>query len=520
MKIKALLEVFLLSDREKAYAKHYMRTNNRLAIVTALILALFVMGYITPSILIYASLDLFGGAINSAVGEIVSSLFISICILAYILPIYQFRFLMKRSSSDLYLSLPIERKRLFYVHYLIGLLYMGAVAILESIPVMYAYFENNHYYSGVTVDATWNAPLYGTMETAMIILCLLSVFLVLGTCLYTFFTCFIVRCHTILDAVLICAVYTLLPLIVYYSIGFFLSDVANEVLYSMESYGPSYTGTLADILVALTSLPWQMNAWVHLCFDRSLAADYTLVLLVTEMIVWMILAVICYRNAQNYFIRLKSEDISQPTKSPLTYPLLIPFVTFQLLLILGEGKLISLTICILFALYLIARFFARRKISWEPRMMILYLLLVLASSALYRVMVQTSVLGTVAELPQSSEVKSIQLELMDQHFAYYTSDDITKREHKDAIMRAHAQWLPHTTKTLNQNEAHGSITIRYMLMNDESLYRHYYFDEANTAYLETLLKQWEEEDIIETSDDITYDAASDTKAADQAQAAE
>ncbi len=516
MEIKNWLKPLFLSDQEKAYAKHYMRTNNRLAIVAALILVLFVMGYIMPSILIHAALSLFGGAPGTTNGEKVASLFISICILAYVLPMYQFRFLMKRSSSDLYLSLPIERKRLFYVHYLIGLLYMASVAVLEYIPVAFYYYGNR---IGITIDSTWHAPLYGTSETLITTLLLLVIFLVLGICLYTFFTCFIVRCHTMLDGILICAIYTLLPLIIFYSMGFFLSNISNELLYSVESYHFSYMSPLANILVALTSLPWQMNAWVRLFFEPTITTDYTCMLLGMELLVWLILGVICYRNASNYFVHLKSEDSEQPTKSPLTYPILIPLVTFQLLLIIGKGKLISFMICILFVCYLIAHFFAQRKITIHVRMIAIYGALVLTSSALHHWLVRTNLFAMIYEIPQGDEVELIRLEIIDQNLNYYVSADITNQTVKEDILQAHAQWLPYTTKEQSWNYIQGHITICYLLTNGEYVNRYYLFDEAGITHLQTLVEQWEKEDVIEYLDDGAYHPTQDGDTADPADTA-
>ena len=114
-----------LNRQEKQYAKHYVQTNMRLAIVVVMVLCLFVLGLLIPEQLIGIPLFLFDGSLGyyHEVGGM-AMFFISICILAYLLPLFQFRFLMKRSHSDLYLSLPMERKRLFYVHYVIGLLFI------------------------------------------------------------------------------------------------------------------------------------------------------------------------------------------------------------------------------------------------------------------------------------------------------------------------------------------------------------------------------------------------------------
>ena len=127
------MKQLLLTNTELSYLKYYIKKEARLGITAIIILALFVSGLLLPGALVKIGLILFGGQFDDYSGsgwESMSRVFISVCILAYLLPLYLFRFLMNRSGNDLYLSLPIERKRLFYVHYIIGLFYLITISLL------------------------------------------------------------------------------------------------------------------------------------------------------------------------------------------------------------------------------------------------------------------------------------------------------------------------------------------------------------------------------------------------------
>lgn len=87
-----------LSEQERQYAVHYIQNNLRLAVVTAIILCLFVIGLLIPAEAMIIPLTLFGGGdVGTEATNGVAMLLISICMLAYGVPLFQFHFLMKRA---------------------------------------------------------------------------------------------------------------------------------------------------------------------------------------------------------------------------------------------------------------------------------------------------------------------------------------------------------------------------------------------------------------------------------------
>lgn len=492
-----LFQSLFLNEQEKSYALHYLRTNGRLALVSGIILLLFVMDFLIPNPLVQLVLAVFGGRVVMEEANAVMKLLISTCILAYVLPLFQFRFLMKRSHSDLYLSLPIERKRLFYVHYLIGLCYMGVMVLMLGMAV---FVMSAHDYG--IVPTLGQSGLY-FIGYGWIIVMLVVIFLVLGACLYTFFTACIIRCHNVLDGLLICGAYTLLPLLMYYSLLIFYNTMREHLL--IASYGYEWSLLLSssdahiNVLAALTSIPWQMNEWVKLFFLGEIDAQVEWTLLLLELLVWVGIAIFAYRNGVDYFVHLKSEESEQPTKSLFTYPLLIPFVSFWLLLAVGDGTLFHMMNLVLFVLYLLAHFFAQRKIALSWRMIAMFVVLLCISNGLYHLGYATNGFNLIHEMPQRERIQSVQVEVqlfeleegtLAQDIKLYFSEPMQDAEALDAMYTYHQQWLAYADPKVSWDEQIGMIEVSYELDQGERMVRMYAFPLAHQEYLKQLFQEW------------------------------
>ena len=505
MQIKERIRDLRFSEQETAYAKHYLKMNARLAVMTAVILILFVLGYLMPSVLIYASLSMFGGVSTKLIetSEWIATFFISICMLAFLLPLYQFRFLMKRSSSDLYFSLPIERNRLFYVHYWIGLGYMGCVSLLICLPAL--------------LNATWRYPIF------MMMLLILILF-VLGICLYTFFTFLVVRCHTMLDALIVCIVYTLLPVLVYYAMMNLIRIAGNDALYAVyheSAIFSVYRGSdlpmesFVRMFEGLISVPWQMNEWVKLFSERITGFNGTMLCLAIEFLLWIIIAFVCYRSGALCFVRIKSEESEQTTRSALTYPLLIPLVTFLLLLMMSEGSICSWMVWFLFAGYLIAHFFAKRKIKVDWKTIAIYVALVLMSSAVYHTMVETKLFHQLYEIPQTNDIESITVELScyERNISVY-SDEIRSQKQIQTVVEANETWLPMTTKETSWDDLWGVVVVQYQLKDGTLCMRQYDFSYQAQDDMEKVLDSWLNEGLVKPYTDTVEDMETEALPAD------
>lgn len=491
------MKQLLLTQQERSYIRHYLKKEARLGIVVILILCLFVMGFLIPSPLIHLALELFGGIYEEAMSENTALVFISICILAYLLPLYLFRFLMKRNSGDLYLSLPMERKRLFYVHYLIGIGFLAAASFI--ILILYSFFWVMSDASASTALSTYGIGYTKDFLTYFFLHCW---FIVLGCCLYTFFTFLIIRCHTLSDAISVACLYTLLPLFVYYACAAFLNNVGNEILVSVSSYIAENSGIVhfLNLMAATLSIPWQMNQWLQL-ISGNMFLSYTFELLLIDGIIWIFVAVGCFLGAQKAFVRIRSELSEQPTDAFITYPLLIPLFTLLLLLAAQGSSIISVATVMIALAYMLAEFFAQRRISFSWRKLLQLFILIGISNLLFFLLVQTKLFGTVKEVPQIEGIETANIEVYDYHTYQYYESTMPSNKQLKQIREYHQQLVDKLSRNHGSDEYDTSawyytITFRYYDSDDTVITRTYPLYEKDQEYLKQLMDEWTKQEII------------------------
>lgn len=501
------MKQLLLSKSEAVYVKHYFQKETRLGAAVLIILGLLVLGYILPSPILYFGLSLFGGTFDifgdTDSGNL-SLVFLAICILAYVLPLYIFRFLMSRSGNDLYLSLPIERKRLFYVHYLIGLIYLVSVSFF--LLIIFCMF------SGIDI---FSKIIGGYFPAIMIYFLLNCGFILLGCCLYTFFTYIIIRCHTLLDGIIMGIIYTVLPLFFYYAASALCEHVINDTLVSVAGNDNTIEGFL-DLLVAALSIPWQMNLWIKLYCYHELTGVYTLELLILCGIVWLIIAAVCLNGAAKRFMRIRSEQSGQTTSAFITYPLLIPLITFFLLIGFQGEAPISIATAAIAVCYLLADFFAERKIRFSFKRLVLFPALALSSYLLFMMLSSTQMFGTLQEIPSAEQVESVVFDITQdyqENFNHTSSDsqetDInyypnytgqsSDPQKIASFIECHRQ-LVSLAKQHNSESYSGwryYISFTYTTKNHQNIARMYLFREQDMEHINTLLKELHKQALIQ-----------------------
>lgn len=491
------MKQLLLNHSEVNYIKHYFQKESRLACAALIILALFVLGFLIPMPLVNAALTLFGGEIShfngTDTGEL-SLVFIAICIMAYLLPLYLFRFLMNRSGNDLYLSLPIERKRLFYIHYLIGLIYLICVSLI--LLVIYCVFNDLTTLDNINLGFSHSIILYFLLNLG---------FIVLGVCLYSFFTYITVRCHTLLDAIVMSMIYTLLPLLIYYSLIAFCGHIMDDALVSISgdlSEG-NIIKNMLEMFVALISVPWQMNLWVTLFGFYELDSVYSVELLILCGAVWVLIGIACFIGGAKAFERIRSEQSGQTTGAFFTYPLLIPLVTFLLLLGVQRPYLITGPTAVIALGYMLANFFARRKISFSFRRCLTFILLTLTSFLLFITLSRTHLFGTLKEIPTLEQIESVSFEITADYQTAYDSNPNYNGYCEDQdeiaqILDAHEAIVKLAAgKTKRQNYSWDYyVSYEYVTKDHKIITRTYVFDKEEQEVVLSLLKKWQEQGLI------------------------
>lgn len=496
------MKQLLLTKTEVTYMKHYFQKEARLGIAAIILLTLFVFGFIVPIPLIELALMLFGGFDSYEVNDwtSLSLVFIAICILAYLLPLYVFRFLMNRSGNDLYLSLPIERKRLFYIHYLIGLIYLIAASLI--LLILYCMFVN--------IPSILEGSGYSART--MLYFILNCYFILLGGCLYTFFTYLVVRCHTLLDAILMGIAYTLLPLLIYYA-GIALLEHASEAVLVSTGYG-IYEGNILMSLLRLPtvmlSIPMQMNLWTQQFASYGTNASFSLEMLMLDGMIWIIFAIGCFFASRKAFVRIRSEQSGQTTDAFFTYPLLIPLVTFLLLTGLQKEALFTVLTLFIAVAFMLAEFFAKRKIAFSFRKLVLFCALALCSYLSFTILTKTMLFNTVQEIPDIDEVETITIDItryaQEDDSAYslttYTGTSIDA-EKITYIMKEHEKLLEAAKQNKDDNDSDLAYTVsyQYVMKDDQTINRTYVFNEKDIKRIDVLIDEWQKHAVIYDSEE-------------------
>lgn len=471
-----------LDTYEKAYVKQYIKTNMRLIIVSVIILTLIVRN-ILPGNVGDLAFRFFGDYYGGLTQGYFNELFMVICVMAYIVPLYQFRFLMKRSSCDLYLSLPISRERLYYLQYLIGALFIIAVGLFQGVLVL---------------GSCMLAKGLSLLLFVMVIL-----FCILGICLYSFFTMIVVRCNTMLDAIVVTGLFTLVPMVFHNAIQYFLLAVEDEVLVSAVSYSSNTLyNQLAQLITSFISVPWLLHLWVYVADYREFAISFSFLIIGT--LYWFLLGFACYCWGKSYFIRSRSEDREQRTSASLTYPLLIPAFAFVLLLQFGVGKHAWISIVIVGIIYSIALFFAQRRIHISIKHILIYGAMVVVVLGGYRICVNTNLFYSIKEIPNLEDVGSIELDVhiydntrtnVNESLEVYGANSKGAIENSDAIQmiingnEKIAEKLHR--EGLSTEKLYGWVNLNYIDHDLQRNYRSYYVgNEEEILFLKGLIEEW------------------------------
>lgn len=487
------MKQLLLSKSEAAYVKHYFQKEKRLGCAVFIIMGLLVLGYILPTPILDFGLSLFGGTpsfFGEADSRNLSLVFLAICILAYVLPLYLFRFLMSRSGNDLYLSLPIERKRLFYVHYLTGLIYLVSASFL--LLIIYCMFSGIGDISQIS----------GGFFSGIVIYFLLNCgFILLGCCLYTFFTYIVVRCHTLLDGVIMGIIYTVLPLFIYYAATALCYHVIDDSLISITDNSDNTISGFLDLLVAALSIPWQMNLWIKLFCYHELTGVYTFELLILCGIVWLIIAIACFIGAGKRFMRIRSEQSGQATNAFITYPLLIPLITFLMLIGLQGNFPISIATIAIAVCYLLANFFAERKIRISIKRLLLFGALALSSYLLFMTLSTTHMFGTLQEIPSPKQIESI--EFHDFHAGYDSNLSYLGQSSDPQKIATFIEYHKKIVEIAKQHDDKSFLNWRYCISftyktkDHKTIERSYVFYEQDMNLIAELLKECQKQALIQ-----------------------
>lgn len=500
------MRAWRFSETEKAYAKYCLKSNTRLIVITMIILYLMM------------NQNLFtGAAVNAAVSVFVRGTFVSyygngiditslyllafaVGTLAFLLTLYQFRFLMKKTSCDLYMSLPIERNRLFYVQYMMG---AGALVSMSSLVYFLLGVLNQ--------NQLLNLGLFAGF-------CFIQV---AGLLLYTFFSWICIQCSTLFDTIVVMVLYTIIPFILMLTLRAFYSLLMNSILVS-ELWGVS--GDITDVLWVFNnfiSLPWLMRSGLYLleCFFNGGYLYYgistTMVWgYIAASVSWLLVGIYLYTSARSMFHQRKSEVSEQRTIGFLTYPVLLPLFVTSLLLLCGVSFGSIIWVILIFFVYVGSYFLVKRKICFHRKMLYQFISIAIGIGAMQWMLIETNIFGFVQEIPKKEDITSITVYVTTAQSTQYSpdegqtiynsgayttttmsSEEIMDQTIVNEVLEEHEKLLP-LAKKYDYKDSYG-VRIHYHLKGDLNIVvRSYGFSGENTKYAKQLMERWQKEKLI------------------------
>lgn len=407
-----LTRLFPVSERN--YIKQYLTANQRLIVVVMIFLSLIASGALLPASLVSYAFAIFrydSTNMFEVIGSQRNLVLLCVCMLSYFLPIFQFRFLMSIPGRDLYFSLPIRRERLFHIHYISGVLFLVFASIWCS-------GINFLFHPGYLKEASLSCFSF-------------FLFLLLGICLYTFFTVLVVKSRSMLDAFVICMSYTLVCMMLIYAFQSFYQQVVDQVLIAS---GFDTIPLIFQQFISLFSPPWMMYQW-NLLLDPSVNSQVSLGWMIAHTILWMVFAYYCYLYAKKSFVRKKVEQQKSEQHEWVTYPFLLPATELVWILGWGRGQLISFPLILVFVFSMIAHFFVQRRIYLHWWMPVRFLGFTLGAYVLMQVSVATGFFGLVQEVPHQEDIERVHVQISDVECDYCNVQEVLPTKDVEQISK-------------------------------------------------------------------------------------
>lgn len=499
--------VYMMGNNLWAYCRYYIKSNKRLFILASILLFLL-MPFLAFNL---GGLQI-GGTdaeryLNSMLVLQATSCMCG-CVLSFLIPIFNFRYLYKKRSHEMYYALPIKRKQLFQYTYISGLV------------VMYVPLTIN-YLIGFLVNTIFGLATLPIMALVFFLgLCFLLLVM------YSLFSFLSVKCNNLIDSILINGAYVVLPLIILLSANTFFSTQIQTILGEVGANVSEFVN--GDMLIQSISAPAVLQSFLIDCINvlghhmgiYDMAHYYNWLYLVY----WGVIGALCYWFAQKTFIERKPEDSQQRTKTIFGYPLIITIITFcMILFIMNMNTGIIVPSLIILMLYFCMIFFSNRKIHIKKQHVLVFALIYLSTFGFSYLYTQTKGFGMVKEFPQADTLKAVQISVNRSQTDYQRVDgkktllypfeaSVSKKpidsfvfdsKKKKVILRSLTFQELLSERRLKEERAVGFyVDIYYTKKDNTMIYRHYAIPYEKSSYmlLQNILDELDDMGTIQPTD--------------------
>lgn len=386
-------------------------------------------------------------------------------VMALIMPLYQFRYLMNKRSVDLYYPLPMKKTTIFWLNYGIG-------AVLVCIPNLVFF-----------INVLWESAAHDYVSFYALFM---GVFALLALVNYALVSFFVIKCNSLWDACFAAGAVLIVQVLLTSAVSGLLNDVTGEVLagggnaheFFPLSYFECSQAVLAgflwlnDALSVFYEANINNNDLIQTLFSNSTLCVPMLLYYVTILFIFSYLACRAYKKR-------KSEDSEQKTTSRLVYPLFIGLITGSLLIYNAmDLSFFWFTIVVFFlmnALY-------ERRLVIHVKMVATLIVYVIALFMISHLLVETDGLGRIHEFYDPGEIRAVRMELYDyQNTTAETTDgsyvpimmNETQRDPEliEKLVKLHHQ-TAEDPSYIDYEEIKGNVMICYELNNGMNVYRY------------------------------------------------
>lgn len=461
--------VYMLNNETKQYARYLLNSNKRLYFI--IWISLFV---VTPFLIILSN------ATDSGLQALIAFTIFFGCALACLTPIFLFRFIYLKRSSDLYFSLPIERKKLFSITFFTGFIAVLIPVIINILIIVIL--------SHTLIDTSNRISIFSILTTGIMMFAL-----------YGIITWVVQQCNNLLDGILVSGSYIVVPVIFLAALMVFLNNQFSSFMVASGSYIAEIP--FHNVIPNLLSIPYSAVSGTWLIF-RNPVTSFTWII----QIYWLVVGIVFALFAKRSFIRRMQEDSEQRTTVWWVYPLIIGVLTFCLILLIVNANMPIASIVIssisVFILYLCMVFFSRRKIQITLRIVLLFVALYAGSYMFSIVFQKTQGFQIVKEIPNADNISKISIEYYSQDYengqvipfkAKYHAGDKEKtvniynfsaigenKKEIDEILTAQKEIIE---RKPDENELKNTLYIKYELKNKASIFRYYEINQSTAIKL-------------------------------------
>lgn len=497
-----------MSQYEQSYIRWFWRSNARNLLILCSILSMI-------PLFSYLIMNTYDGDYDKHIPFTLALFFYAgvSLLLAYCMPLYQFRYLMQKRYAELFYAMPIKKGRFFLIQFLLGL-------CIVLVPPMIAY-----------VCAILCCPVY----YAYLDSCLFMIVIIgcLSLSLYGIVSYFTMKCNNLWDACAVNLGYTVAMIMLFIGIMKLARATVQMKLISFSGNGEELLSQ--EFLLSILSIPASM---IYFCSGMCEALFASMSdtkelwntffeavgVNVGYLVYWLVFGLLFAYKAYRDYKKRPQEVSEDRTTAIQCYPVLIILVTTSLLflceLTYGYMQNVSvINILIVLVLYWTMVCFAKRRIHISKKMIAAFLGMCMLSYSVSFVFVKSNGFGNIHELPRIEDVTSVNVVLLSMNgdlqipkeskqyekYKEIPIYDLSMYSVEDALVIAEVyEKQQDIVEVLQMDKKDSSykqykFSISYMMEDGQSIIRSYYLDEAMFKEMQPQFVAWLDQGLYDKS---------------------